>query len=253
MRSIDLNSDLGEGAGHDDEIMPFITSANIACGGHAGDESTMRETVELALRRGVAIGAHPGYPDRANFGRIPVRMEPLALIEEVSGQVRSLADIVKSAGGTLRHVKAHGAMYNQAERDAAIARSIATGIFDDARGEGLLVFAPPGSAMLDAATAMELRVAREGFIDRAYEPDGTLRSRKLPGSLHTDPLVAVAQALSFVREGGVRASDGSFLALEVDTLCLHGDTPGAPAIAQAVRAAFARESIQVRPAFRQWL
>ena len=253
MRSIDLNSDLGEGAGHDAEIMPFITSANIACGGHAGDEATMRATVELALRRGVAIGAHPGYPDRANFGRIPVPMEPLALIEHVSGQVRALADIVKSAGGTLRHVKAHGAMYNQAERDATIARSIATGIFDDARGAALLVFAPPGSAMLEAATAMELRVAREGFVDRAYEPDGTLRSRKLPGSLHTDTRVAVAQALSFVREGGVRASDGSFLALEVDTLCLHGDTPGAPAIAEAVRAAFARESIQVRPAFRQWL
>lgn len=253
MRSIDLNSDLGEGAGHDAEIMPFITSANIACGGHAGDEATMRATVELALRRGVAIGAHPGYPDRANFGRLPVAMDPLALIEEVSGQVCALADIVKAAGGTVRHVKAHGAMYNQAERDGGIARSIATGIFDDARGAALLVFAPPGSAMLDAATAMELRVAREGFVDRAYEPDGTLRSRRLPGSLHTDPLVAVAQALSFVRDGGVRASDGSFLALDVDTLCLHGDTPGAPAIAEAVRAAFARESIQVRPAFRQWL
>lgn len=253
MRSIDLNSDLGEGAGHDAEIMPFITSANIACGGHAGDEATMRATVELALRRGVAIGAHPGYPDRANFGRVPVPMESLALIEEVSGQIRALVDIVKSAGGTLRHVKAHGAMYNQAERDTAIARSVATGIFDDARGAALLVFAPPGSAMVEAATAMELRVAREGFVDRAYEPDGTLRSRKLPGALHTDPQVAVAQALAFVREGGVRASDGSFLALEVDTLCLHGDTPGAPAIAEAVRAAFARESIQVRPAFRQWL
>ena len=253
MRSIDINSDLGEGAGHDAELMSFITSANIACGGHAGDDDTMRATVDLALKRGVAIGAHPGYPDRANFGRVPVAMDALALIEEVSAQVRALADIVKAAGGTLRHVKAHGAMYNQAERDAAIARSIATGIFDDARGAALLVFAPPSSAMLGAATAMELRVAREGFIDRAYEPDGTLRSRKLTGALHTDPKIAVSQALSFVRDGGVRASDGSFLALEVDTLCIHGDTPGAVAIAKAVRAAFARESIQVRPAFRQWL
>jgi UPF0271 protein len=253
VRSIDLNSDLGEGAGHDAEIMQFITSANIACGGHAGDEATMRATVELAQKRGVAIGAHPGYPDRANFGRTPVAMEPLELIEEVSGQVRALASIVNAAGGTVRHVKAHGAMYNQAERDAAIARSIATGIFDDARGSSLLVFAPPASALLAAAAAMDLRVAREGFIDRAYEPDGTLRSRKLPGSLHTDPKVAVAQALSFVRDGGVRASDGSFLALEVDTLCIHGDTPGAVAIAEAVRTAFARESVQVRPAFRQWI
>jgi UPF0271 protein len=252
VRSIDLNSDLGEGAGHDGEIMPFITSANIACGGHAGDEDTMRATVEQALKRGVAIGAHPGYPDRANFGRVPVAMDELALIEEVSAQVRTLVEIVKAAGGTLRHVKAHGAMYHQAERDPAIARAIATGIFDDARGAARVVYAPPGSAMLQAAIAMDLRVAREGFVDRAYEADGTLRSRTLPGAVHTDPKVAAAQAVSFVREGGVRAIDGTFLALEVDTLCLHGDTPGAPAIAEAVRAALARESTQVRPAFRQW-
>jgi UPF0271 protein len=179
-------------------------------------------------------------------------MDPLALIEEVSAQVRALADIVKAAGGTVRHVKAHGAMYNEAQRDHAVARAIATAIFDDSRGAALLVFAPPDSAMLEAATAMDLPVAREGFVDRAYERDGTLRSRKLPGSLHTDPKVAAAQALSFVREGGVRAADGTFLKLEVDTLCLHGDTPGAPAIAEAVRAALAQESIQVRPAFRQW-
>lgn len=245
MRTIDLNSDLGEGAGHDAEIMRFVTSANIACGAHAGDERTMRETVELALRSGVSIGAHPGYPDRANFGRLPMQMDPLALIEEVAGQVRALREIATGAGARLAHVKAHGAMYNQAERDPAIASAIASGIYDDARGASLLVFAPPGSAMLDRALAMDLRVAREGFVDRAYEADGTLRSRRLAGSLHTDPKVAAAQAVSFVTEGGVRAYDGSFLRLEVDTLCLHGDTPGAPAIAAAVREAFAREGIEV--------
>lgn len=245
MRTIDLNSDLGEGAGHDAEIMRFVTSANIACGAHAGDERTMRETVELALRRGVSIGAHPGYPDRANFGRLPMQMDPLALIEEVAGQVRALREIATGAGARLAHVKAHGAMYNQAERDPAIASAIASGIYDDARGASLLVFAPPGSAMLDRALAMDLRVAREGFVDRAYEADGTLRSRRLAGSLHTDPKVAAAQAVSFVKDGGVRAYDGSFLRLEVDTLCLHGDTPGAPAIAAAVREAFAREGIEV--------
>lgn len=245
MRTIDLNSDLGEGAGHDAEIMRFVTSANIACGAHAGDERTMRETVELALRSGVSIGAHPGYPDRANFGRLPMQMDPLALIEEVAGQVRALREIATGAGARLAHVKAHGAMYNQAERDPAIARAIASGIYDDARGASLLVFAPPGSAMLDRALVMDLRVAREGFVDRAYEADGTLRSRRLAGSLHTDPKVAAAQAVSFVTEGGVRAYDGSFLRLEVDTLCLHGDTPGAPAIAAAVREAFAREGIEV--------
>jgi UPF0271 protein len=246
-RAIDLNSDLGEGAGHDAEIMRRVSSANIACGGHAGDERTMRETIELAMRHGVSIGAHPGYPDRANFGRLPMRMDALALIEEVSAQVRALAEIADRLGATLRHVKAHGAMYNQAERDSAIASAIATGIYDDARGAALVVFAPPGSAMLERALAMDLRVAREGFVDRAYEADGTLRSRKLPGALHTDPAVAAAQAVSFVRDGGVRAYDGSFLRLGVDTLCLHGDTPGAPSIAEAVRDALAREGIEVRP------
>lgn len=246
MRAIDLNGDLGEGAGHDAEIMRFVTSANVACGAHAGDERTMRETVEMALKNGVSIGAHPGYPDRANFGRLPVTMDALALIEEVAAQVRALREIAAAAGTRLAHVKAHGAMYNQAERDPAIASAIASGIFDDARGASLLVFAPPGSAMLERALAMDLRVAREGFVDRAYEPDGTLRSRRLDGAVHTDPKKAAAQAVSFVRDGGVRAFDGSFLRLEVDTLCLHGDTPGAPAIAAAVREAFAREGIEVR-------
>ena len=246
MRAIDLNSDLGEGAGHDAEIMRFVSSANVACGAHAGDERTMRETVELAMRHGVSIGAHPGYPDRANFGRVPIAMSPLALIEEVAAQIRALSEIAARAGASVRHVKAHGALYNQAERDAAIASAIASGIWDDARGASLLVFAPPGSAMLERAAAMDLRVAREGFVDRAYEPDGTLRSRRLDGALHTDPRIAAAQAVSFVRDRGVRAYDGSFLRLEVDTLCLHGDTPGAPAIAAAVREAFAREGIEVR-------
>ena len=246
MRSIDLNSDLGEGAGHDAEIMPLVTSTNIACGAHAGDERTMRDAVELALRHGVAVGAHPGYPDRENFGRLPLAMDSLALIESVAAQVRALSEIAGTLGARVRHVKAHGAMYNQAERDPAIASAVASGIWDDTRGAALLVFAPPNSAMLERAAAMDLRVAREGFVDRAYEPDGTLRSRRLPGALHTDPRVAAAQAVSFVTEGGVRAHDGSFLPLEVETLCLHGDTPGAPAIAHAVREALAREGIAVR-------
>jgi UPF0271 protein len=231
VRSIDLNSDLGEGAGHDAEIMPLITSANIACGGHAGDEDTMRATIELALKHGV-----------------PMNMDPLALIETVAGQIRALAEAANDAGATVRHVKAHGAMYNQADNDVSIARSIATGIFDDARGSDLLVFAAPRSKMLEAARAMDLRVAREGFVDRAYERDGTLRSRKLAGAVHTDPKVVAAQALSFIREGGVRAHDGTFIKLEVDTLCFHGDTPGAPAIAAAVREALTREGVAIRPA-----
>lgn len=246
MRSVDLNSDLGEGAGQDAMLMPLITSANIACGGHAGDERTMRETIELALRHGVAVGAHPGYPDRAAFGRVAMAMAALALTEEVASQVRALAEVAQSLGARVRHVKAHGAMYNQAMRDDAVASAVASGVAD-ARGAGLLVFAPPGSAMAERALAMDLRVAREGFVDRAYEPDGTLRSRTLAGAVHRDPQVAAAQALSFVRDGGVRATDGTFLPLEVDTLCVHGDTPGAPAIASAVREALARAGVEVRP------
>lgn len=246
-RAIDINSDLGEGAGHDPEIMRFVSSANIACGGHAGDEGTMRETIRLAKQHGVSIGAHPGYPDKANFGRDAMKMEPLALIEEVANQVRSLAEIAAAMGATVHHVKAHGALYNQAAHDAGIAKAIASGIYDDARGAKYLVFAMPGSALLDAARAMDLRIAREGFIDRAYEADGTLRSRKLDGALHTDPKIAVAQAVSFLRDGGVRTHDGSFLRMDVDTLCFHGDTPGVLDIAAAVREAFEREGIEVRP------
>ncbi len=246
MSAIDLNSDLGEGAGHDAEIMPFVTSANVACGGHAGDERTMRATIELAMRHGVAVGAHPGYPDRTNFGRVAMDMDPLALIEEVAAQIRAVREAAARLGAPVRHVKAHGALYNQAERDERVAATIAAGIFDDARNADLVVFAPPGSAMLDAARAMDLRVAREGFVDRAYEADGTLRSRRLAGAVHADPAVAAAQAVSIARERRVRAFDGSYLALDADTLCLHGDTPGAPAVAAAVREALERAGVTVR-------
>ena len=249
---VDLNCDMGEleDAAHEAALMEYVSSANIACGAHAGDDAIMERTAKLALARGVRIGAHPGYPDRANFGRNPMNMDPLALIEEVAGQIRALAEIANATGATVTHVKAHGALYNQADHDAGISKSIATGIFDDARGADLLVFAAPRSKMLEAAQAMELRVAREGFVDRAYEPDGTLRSRKLPGAVHTDPKAVVAQALSFIRDGGVRAHDGTFITLDVDTLCFHGDTPGAPTIAAALRDALAREGVAVRPAAR---
>src|SRR5258705_7050411 len=142
---IDINSDLGEGAGHDAEIMPLITSANVACGGHAGDERTMRTTVELARRHGVAIGAHPGYPDRANFGRLVLRMDPLALIESIAGQIRALTEIANAMGASVRHVKAHGAMYNQADRDTAVAGAIASGTYANARVPSLPVCVAPRS------------------------------------------------------------------------------------------------------------
>lgn len=247
MKSIDINSDLGEGAGTDAQLMPLISSANIACGGHAGDEQTMRATVALARKHGVAIGAHPGYPDRENFGRDAMDMSEDDLADEVTRQIRALWRVDRDL--KISHVKAHGALYNQAWKDAKIAKAIVAGVKQVyPTPTDIALFAAPKSAIVDVALAAGLRVVREGFADRAYEPDGTLRSRKLAGALHTDPKVAAKQALSFVREGGVRAHDGTFLKMEIDTLCLHGDTPGAPAIAAAVRKALADAGVQVRAA-----
>jgi UPF0271 protein len=247
--SVDFNSDLGEGAGTDMALMPLITSANVACGGHAGNENTMRATVELAMRYGVAIGAHPGYPDRERFGRVPMEISPRELVESVRRQVDALIGIASRMGARVTHVKAHGALYNQGERDGMVARNIIFGIQAATGGRDLVIVAPPGSAMLEEAKGMDMKVAREGFVDRAYEADGTLQSRSIAGSVLTDPGDAVRQALSFVKDGGVTAVDGTFLKLAVDTLCLHGDTPGAPEIASAVRDALRNAKVKVA-AFR---
>ncbi len=241
---IDLNSDLGEGAGTDAEIMPWITSVNVACGAHAGDEETMRRTIALALEHGVAIGSHPGYRDPANFGRLALHVSRDELLADLRRQLETLRLVADAAGARLAHVKAHGALYNRGERDDGVAAIVVEAVrsFD----EDLVLYAPPGSAMERAARQADLRVAREGFADRAYEPDGTLRSRRLPDAVHTDPAVAAAQAVSIARDRRVTASDGSALPLEVDTICIHGDTPGAAGIARAVRAALASAGVDVR-------
>jgi 5-oxoprolinase (ATP-hydrolysing) subunit A len=243
--SIDLNSDLGEGAGTDAAIMPLISSANIACGGHAGNENTMRAAIELALKNHVAIGAHPGYPDRERFGRVALEMPQRDLVESIRRQIDSLAGIASRLGAGVSHVKAHGALYNQAERDRTAARTILDGVRAAAAGQDLVVFAPPGSAMDEEAKAAGMKVAREGFIDRAYESDGTLRPRSLAGALITDPSAAAAQALSFLQKGGVTTVEGLFIELAVDTLCIHGDTPGAAEIARAVREALGHANVKI--------
>jgi 5-oxoprolinase (ATP-hydrolysing) subunit A len=243
-RVVDLNSDLGEGAGTEAAIMPFITSANIACGAHAGDEQTMREAVRLAVAHKVAAGAHPGYRDPANFGRTPVGISADELIADLVVQIETLRNIARSENTDLVHVKAHGALYNTAQRDEGVAASIVAAMRRVA--PDLILYAFPGSAVERLARAAGLRVAREGFIDRAYEPDRTLRSRTRFGALITDPQLAAAQAVSFMEEGGVTAHDGTFLELEVDTLCVHGDTPGASAILRAARAALVSAGIGIR-------
>jgi 5-oxoprolinase (ATP-hydrolysing) subunit A len=218
---IDLNCDMGEldDAAHEAALMQYITSANVACGGHAGDEQTMERTVLLALERGVRIGAHPGYPDRENFGRVEIAMTPEAIADTVQQQIERLQSVVARLGGKIVHVKPHGALYNVAVKNAEVARAIATGV---ARWNAAVpIFGLAGSPMLDVWRGMGMKVAGEAFADRRYEPDGTLRSRKFADALITDPAAAAAQALRFAREG------------VAETVCVHGDTPGAVAILKA--------------------
>ena len=246
---IDLNADVGESLGpwpmgEDAELLPAVTSVSVACGFHAGDPLGIWNTVRRAAAAGIAIGAHPGYPDLVGFGRRDLAMGADELEASVLYQVAALAGLARSAGTSLRHVKPHGALYNRAARDAATAEPIARAV---ARASTeLALFGPPGSALLAAGEAAGLRVVAEGFADRAYEPDGSLRSRRLDGALLTDPAAAAAQAVSIVRDGRVIAADGSPVAVRVETLCLHGDTPGAAAIARAVRTALESAGVDVR-------
>ncbi len=237
MNSIDLNCDMGEypeavADGTQESLMPNITSANVACGGHAGDDQTMRATIEQALRWKVAVGAHPGYPDRANFGRLELDMPPEAIANFVFEQVRAFAQIADTCGAPVVHVKAHGALYTQAMHNPVIAQAIATGVARWSRDVALMGLA--GSPMLDVFKAAGFRVAAEAFADRRYEPDGTLRSRRFGDALIRDPAEAGRQALQIVEQGTLIASDGSEIPVNADTICIHSDTPGAPKIAQAV-------------------
>jgi len=248
---IDLNADVGESLGpwpmgEDEALVPLVTSVNIACGAHAGDPLTMRRTVRLALTAGVAIGAHPGYPDLAGFGRRDLAMSPDELEASVLFQVAALAGVARAEGGTLGHVKPHGAMYNAAARDLAVARPIARAV---ARLDPTLrLVGPPGSALEAAGREAGLALTTEGFADRAYEADASLRSRRLPGAVHVDPATAAAQAVSIAIDHAVTAFDGSRVAVTVESICLHGDTPGAVDIARAVRDALARAGVLVAPA-----
>jgi len=223
--TLDLNCDLGEldDAALEARLMEHVTSANIACGGHAGDEGTMERTIRLALERGVNIGAHPGYPDRANFGRLEIDMSEAEIEDTVAWQIGRLEAVAERLGATIVHVKPHGALYNVAVRNHAVARAIGAAVRQ--WNPRALLFGLAGSPMLEVWRGMGLRVAAEGFADRRYEADGTLRSRQLPGALITDPAEAAAQAVRLACEGGV------------ETICVHGDTLGAANILEACRRA----------------
>ena len=248
---MDLNADVGEsfGAwvmGDDAGVLESVTSANVACGFHAGDPRVMERTVALCARKGVALGAHPGFHDLRGFGRRPLSVEPAEIEADVLYQIGALGAFAHAFGFPLTHVKPHGALYNQAAADEALAAAIARAVarFD----AGLALVGLAGSeTMRRAAADAGLRFAAEAFADRRYEADGTLVSRKLAGALLCDPREIAEQALMIARDGVARARDGSLVRLAADTLCVHGDTTGAADSARAVRAALQSAGIALRP------
>lgn len=244
-RSIDLNADLGEGESTDAELLEIVSSCNIACGGHAGDRNSMRATILAAAARGVVVGAHPSYPDREGFGRRSGFIDAAGLQPALERQLSELVDIAAQAGERIQHVKPHGALYNDAARDRSLADAVAATL-ESLGFDGALV-GPPGSELEYAAANAGLAFIAEGFVDRAYRADGSLVPRSEPGAVHTDPAVAARQAVSIAVDGQVESSDGRPIRLPVATLCIHGDTPGAVASAEAVRAALESAGVTIAP------
>ncbi len=246
---IDINSDTGEsfGAytiGHDAGLFTSITSANVAAGFHAGDPSVLRDTIRLAKKHGVAVGAHPGFPDLVGFGRRELNVTPKEAEDMVLYQVAAVAGVAAAEGVKLQHVKPHGALFNMAVRNRELADAIARAVaaFD----KSLILFGLPGSEILSAGRAAGLRAAAEVFADRAYEPDGSLASRRKPGSVIHDPDAVVTRAVRMAKERNVVAIDGSVVALDADTICVHGDTPGSDVLAARIRTGLEAAGITVK-------
>jgi UPF0271 protein len=249
MKHIDLNCDMGEmpealADGSQEALIKYVSSVNIACGGHAGNPELMQTTIEQALRGKVAVGAHPGYEDRANFGRIELQLSPEQISASVHRQILALEEIAQQCGARIGHVKAHGALYNQAARSRAIARAFAEGVRRWSMEVILVGLA--ASAMLEEFRAAGFPVAAEAFADRRYERDGSLRSRKFEDALLRDPERAAEQALRVVEQGSIAAADGSSIPLRADTICIHGDAPGAVEIAAAVHMHLTQAGIAIK-------
>ncbi len=254
MKRVDLNCDMGElpemlADGSQEALMKFVSSANVACGGHAGDEEMMRATIEQAMRHGVAVGAHPGYEDRENFGRAALNLSAEEIRDSVYRQVVSLAKIAEKCSAAVAHVKPHGALYNQAAQDAGIARGIAEGVRRWRQDVVLVGLA--GSVMLEEFRAAGFRVAAEAFADRRYEKDGSLRARRFRDALLDAPEKAAEQAVRIAEGRGVLTREGAAVAVEAQTICIHGDTPGAERIAEAVRKALEGVGVAVRALARE--
>jgi 5-oxoprolinase (ATP-hydrolysing) subunit A len=249
LKHVDLNADVGESfgtwaLGQDPVLFPHITSANVACGFHAGDPGVMRATVALARQHGVAVGAHPGFQDLSGFGRRDMRLSPREVEDLVVYQIGALAGIAAAQGVRLQHVKAHGALYNMAVTEFALAEAIARATASVDRS--LVLLGLPGSQLLKAGEREGLATAAEAFADRAYRADGTLVPRTQPGAVIHDGDVVVKRVVTMVRDQAVVAEDGSRVSLRIDTICVHGDTPGAAQLAARVRGALAEGGIEVR-------
>jgi UPF0271 protein len=249
MFSVDLNCDMGEsfGAwkmGNDAELMDYVSSVNIACGFHAGDPTTMRRTVETAVEKGIAIGAHPGYPDLQGFGRRDMALSPTEVADIVLYQVSALKGICEASGARLNHVKPHGALYNRAVKDARVAAAIAHAVKQ--LDPDLVLYGLPGSLSISEAENIGLRTASEVFADRAYSPDATLVPRSQPNALINDVETACRQVLQMVRSQTVTAANGETIPIRAETICVHGDGPHALEFAKAIRTALLDNSISIK-------
>lgn len=238
---------MGEGCGNDAELMKYISSANIACGFHAGDVDTMKQTVDLAIENAVAIGAHPSYRDRENFGRTNMRLPTKEVYEIVTEQIAMLNEVANSCGGKLAHVKPHGALYNQAAKDAELAAEIAQAV--SAFDNELVLYGLSGSLLIAEAQKCKLKTANEVFADRTYQNDGSLTSRSMPNALIDDSEQSATQVLDLVKYGRVRTVDAIMIKVAVDTVCIHGDGANAVAIAKTIRKNLHDEGIEIAAPF----
>jgi UPF0271 protein len=240
---VDLNSDLGEGAGHDNEILDLVSSANITCGFHAGDPASIFATIQAALERGVSLGAHPSFPDRENFGRTEMTMPPAEVYATVAFQIGGFHALARAAGGRMNHVKAHGALYNMAARDRALADVIANAVF--ALDPALFLFAPLESQLDYAATELGLQTTSEVFADRNYRADGSLVARSDSNAFVHDPVEAADRIIRILEEGKVRAVDGTEIAISAQTVCVHGDNPQAVEFVRKLRERLELEEVVI--------
>lgn len=246
---VDINADLGENAGHDEEILDLVSSANIACGFHAGDPTSVLNSIRAAKERGVAVGAHPSFADRANFGRTEMTLPSDEIYAVVSYQIGAFQALARAAGTEMNHVKAHGALYNMAARDRSLAEAIVEAVF--ALDPGLIIFVPPGSVFEQVANERPLQTACEVFADRNYMPDGSLVSRSSPDAFVHDPIEAAERVIRMLTEQKVRAIGGADVSVEAETICVHGDNPAAVDFVRKLRERLELEEIMIVAPARQ--